>query len=84
MSNTQTPEQQAEELVAVETNVVGGPYFVRLKHFLNPPVSLGPYSNRDIAKADATLIRSYLVAMIRDARQGASSPPGSGDVVPPS
>jgi hypothetical protein len=70
MSPPASPEQRAEALVAAECPCPGGAWFVKLGELVEPPVLLGPYENPALAREDANRLRTFLAAVIREARQG--------------
>jgi hypothetical protein len=66
MSDAQTPEARAEELVAVRHDAASGLSYVELGGPPGAPVRLGPYQNPDNAKGDAARIRRWVAALIHE------------------
>ena len=63
-----TPEERADDLVAVESATPGGPLFIQLKGLPDGPVLFGPYENPALARDEGAKVRQFLAHVVREAR----------------
>jgi hypothetical protein len=70
MDGIPTAKARAEGLVAVGREGPGGGFYIILRSPGGRPVYLGPYDNRDVARLEATRVRGFVAAVIREAREG--------------
>jgi hypothetical protein len=75
MDDTQAAEGRAASLVGVGREEPNGAFHIILRSPGGYPVYLGPYYNRDVAKLEASRVRGFVAAVIREARD-----PGPGDI----
>ncbi len=66
-ADRKTPEEWAEALVNAVCKEPGGPWFIRLGETPEGYVFLGPSVGRDVARAEAEMVRKFVTGVIRQA-----------------
>jgi hypothetical protein len=81
MDGNPTVEMRADGLVGVGRDGPGGGFFITLRSPGGRSVYIGPYDNRDVAKLEATRVRGFVAAVIRQALNPGRDDRNAGEVV---
>jgi hypothetical protein len=84
MDGTQAAEGRAASLVGVGREEPNGAFHIILRSPGGHPVYLGPYYNRDVANLEASRVRGFVAAVIRDIRCAGPDYCCAGEPIAPS
>jgi hypothetical protein len=81
MDGTQAAEGRAANLVGVGREEPNGAFHIILRSPGGHPVYIGPYYNRDVAKLEASRVRGFVAAVIREIRSSGPDESCAGEPV---